>query len=251
MMLKGKNAIVTGAATGIGLGIAERMAEEGANVVLADLDLERGMQAENNLRSRGARAWFLPLDVANVPSIQTMVDSAIALAGPIDILVNNAGVTKKIGILEITEKEWDWIQSINTRGLFFCLQIVARHMKERRQGKIVNMASIAAKGVRGASNAGYSASKAAVIAIARVAAAELGPYNINVNSVCPGPTRTKLLKQMEEASPDVMAAIKGGAVLNRVNDPVDIANAVVFLSSSLADNITGQSINVDNGTTWD
>jgi|ERR1700722_2547516 len=251
MMLKGKAAIVTGAATGIGLGIAERMAEEGANVVLADLDVERGKQAEKDIRSRGGRAWFLSVDVANVPSIQIMVDGAIALAGPIDILVNNAGVTKKIGILEITEKEWDWIQSINTRGLFFCLQIVARHMKERRQGKIVNMASIAAKGLRGASNAGYAASKAAVIAIARVAAAELGPYNINVNSVCPGPTRTQLLKQMEEVNPGVMAAIKSGAVLNRVNDPVDIANAVVFLSSSLADNITGQSINVDNGTTWD
>jgi NAD(P)-dependent dehydrogenase (short-subunit alcohol dehydrogenase family) len=251
MMLEGKNAIVTGAAAGIGLGISERLTEEGAGVVLADLDAERGKQVEKDLQSRGARAWFLSVDVANVTSIQTMLDRAIALAGPIDILVNNAGVTKKIGILEITEHEWDWIQSINTRGLFFCLQIVARHMKEHRRGKIVNIASIAGKGARGASNASYSASKAAVIAIARVAADELGPYNINVNSVCPGPTRTKLLTQMEEVSPDIMTAIKSNAALNRVNEPVDIANAVVFLSSSLADNITGQSINVDNGTIWD
>jgi NAD(P)-dependent dehydrogenase (short-subunit alcohol dehydrogenase family) len=251
MLLKGKNAIVTGAAAGIGQSIAERMAEEGANVILADIDETRGRALEQKLRAQGSKAWFVPLDVADVGSIRQMLKSAIEAAGPIDILVNNAAVTKRIGILDMTEAEWDWIQSINTRGLFFCLQIVAAHMCERRSGKIVNMSSIGGKGVRGTSNAGYAASKAAAIAIARVAAAELGSFNININSVCPGPTRTNMLGDLENVSADIMTAVKESAALKRINQPEDIANAVIFLCSSLADNITGQSINVDNGTMWD
>ena len=251
MLLQGKNAIITGAAAGIGLGIAERMVEEGANVILADIDEEGGRKLEGKLRAGGAKAWYVKVDVRDVESIRRMLKSAIAAAGPIDILVNNAGVTDRIGKLDMTEEQWDWIQSINTRGLFFCLQVVAAHMRERRQGKIVNMSSIGGKGCRGTSNAGYAASKAAAIAIARVAAAELGAYNINVNSVCPGPTRTSMLGNLEEVSAEVMTAVKESAVLKRINQPEDIANAVIFLSSSLANNITGQSLNVDNGVVWD
>ena len=251
MLLKGKNAIITGAAAGIGLSVAERMAEEGANLILADIDETRGRALERKLRAQGSKAWFIGVDVADVQSIRRMVKDAIDAAGTIDILVNNAGVTKRIGILDMTEQEWDWIQSINTRGLFFCLQTVATHMCERRSGRIVNMSSIGGKGVRGTSNAGYAASKAAAIAIARVAAAELGPYNINVNSVCPGPTRTDMHGGLVQVSARIMNKVHESAALGRINEPRNIADAVIFFASDLAANITGQSLNVDNGTMWD
>lgn len=251
MLLQSKTAIVTGAAQGVGRAVAERMSEEGAGVVVADCNEEGGREVVDKLTANGRDAWFIPVDVANVDSIRKMVRRSVEVAGAVDILVNNAGVTRRVGLLDMTEEQWDWIQSINTKGLFFCLQTVAMHMRERRQGKIVNMASIGGKGVRGTSNPGYSASKAAAIAIARVAAAELGPYNINVNSVCPGPTRTEMLNDLERVDAGIVDAIRRSSALGRINAPRDIANAVVFLASSLADNITGQSINVDNGTMWD
>jgi len=259
-LLEGETAIVTGATSGIGTAVATRMAEEGAAVVLAGRDPQRGKDLEGQLRASGRRAWFVPVELTDVASIRRLVEKAVELAGPISILVNNAGVTKKIGILEITEQQWDWMDGINSRGLFFCLQAVAAHMRERGRGKIVNVSSIGGKAARGTSNAAYAASKAAAIAIARVAAAELGPYNINVNSVCPGPTRTGMLRNNEHAQSsaadaplpsDVMDAIRNNSVLRRFNEPEDVANAIVFLSSRLADNITGQSINVDSGTIWD
>lgn len=259
-LLEGEAAIVTGATSGIGVAIATRLTEEGAGVVLAGRDVRRGEQLEKRLRENGKRAWFIPVDLADVASINRMVEASIERAGPITILVNNAGVTRKIGIREITEDEWDWMQATNTRGLFFCLQAVAVHMRKHRRGRIVNVSSIGGKAARGTSNACYAASKAAAIAIARVAAAELGAYNINVNSVCPGPTRTGMLRNNEGAQSlgadddiptGVLDAIRKNAVLRRFNEPEDVANAIVFLSSPLAKNITGQSINVDNGTIWD
>jgi len=251
MLLKGKTAIVTGAAAGIGLSVAERMAEEGARLILADIDEKGGRALEQKLRAQGSETWFIGVDMADVQSIRRMVKSAIDAAGVIDILVNNAGVTKRIGILDMTEQEWDWIQSINTRGLFFCLQTVAAHMCERRSGKIINMSSIGGKGVRGTSNASYAASKAAAIAIARVAASELGSYNINVNSVCPGPTHTSMHDGLVQVSAGIMNKVHDNAALGRINEPRNIADAVIFFASDLAANITGQSLNVDNGTMWD
>ena len=251
MLLKGKKVLVTGTAAGIGQSIAKRMSEEGANLVLADIKEKEGRALEAQLRDSGCSATFIPVDLAKVASIRSMVETAISTMGEIDVLVNNGGVTQRLGLFDIDEEKWDWIQSINTRGLFFCLQTVALHMKERRSGKIINMASIGGKGVKGTSNASYSASKAAAIAIARVAAQELGPFNINVNSVCPGLTRTEMLADLEKANPALLDSVRAMAALRRINEPVDVANAVVFLSSSLADNITGQSLNVDSGILWD
>jgi 3-oxoacyl-[acyl-carrier protein] reductase len=205
MMLLGKSAVVTGGAAGIGLAICECFAREGAKVVIADVDETRGRALEDRLRADRKDAWFVPFDAGNVSSINQMISEAIGLVGRLDILVNNAGVTRRIGILDINEQDWDWIQSVNTKGLFFCLQRVAAHMKEKGGGKIVNMASVAGKGVKGTSNACYAASKASAIAVARVAANELGRYNINVNSVCPGATRTELMDKIEAANPQIIA----------------------------------------------
>lgn len=251
MLLQGKNVLVTGGSAGIGEGVCERFVAEGARVVIADRDASKGVALEARLRAGGGEAWFIQFDAADLSSIDTLVTKTIETLGHIDCLVNNAGVSKRLGILDITEADWDWMQSINSKGMFFCLQRVAAHMKERGTGKIVNMASVAAKGAKGTSNACYAASKAAALITARVAAAELGEFGINVNSVCPGPTRTELMDRLEAANPEIIANMVKNSSLRRMSTPHDIADAVVFLSSPLADNITGQSINVDGGILWD
>jgi NAD(P)-dependent dehydrogenase (short-subunit alcohol dehydrogenase family) len=219
--------------------------------VVADRDEVSAEEVADLIRRAGGSGWSLTVDVADVEASRAMVERAIDLAGGLDILVNNAGVTRRIGLFEMSEADWEWIHGVNTKGLFFCLQAVAAHMRDHRRGKIVNISSIGGKGVRGTSNAAYAGSKAAAIAVTRVAAAELGMYNINVNAVCPGSTRTEMLGGLEHDSPEVMAAVTGAAVLGRINQPIDVANVVVFLVSPLADNITGQSLNVDNGVVWD
>ena len=181
MLLQGKSAIVTGGAAGIGLAICQRLVQEGAKVVISDIDESRGKALEARLRAEAGNVWFIRSDVGTVVGVEKMVAEAIGLVGRLDILVNNAGVTRRIGILDITEQDWDWIQSINAKGLFFCLQRVAVHMKEMGGGKIVNIASIAGKGAKGTSNACYAASKAAAITIARVAANELGSVRLGPN----------------------------------------------------------------------
>ena len=122
----------------------------------------------------------------------------VAAFGRIDILMNNAGVTRKLDFFEVKESDWDWIHSVNAKGAFFCMQAAAREMAGRREGKIINVASIAGKGFRGTSNVAYAGSKGAVIAMTRVAASQLAPHNINVNAICPGVTRTALYERIVE-----------------------------------------------------
>ncbi|MFT3721704.1 SDR family NAD(P)-dependent oxidoreductase [Pseudorhodoferax sp.] len=250
-LLVDKTAVVTGAAAGIGAAIAERLAEAGAKVVLTDVNADQGEALAARLGARGLDASFIRCDVGDLDSVAAMTAQAIAAHGRIDVLVNNAGVTRKIPILDLTPADWDWIQGINTRGLFFCMQGFARHMKEMQGGAIVNIASIAGKGAKATSNASYAASKAAAIVMSRIAANELGRHGIRVNSVCPGATRTVLLDALERANPTGFKAMLDDTALGRFATPRDIADAVLFLASDLASSITGQSLNVDNGLMWD
>src|SRR5215467_11621141 len=184
-----------------------------------------------------------------------MVREALAQFGQIDILLNNAGVTRRADIMEITEADWDCIHRVNAKGVFFCLQRVAQEMITRRSGRVINIASIAGKGYAGASNVAYAASKGAVIAMTKLAALQLGKHNINVNSICPGVTRTALSDanlrvraEQEGVTFEVMERKRAEAIpLQRANDPEDIAAMVVFLASPGARNITGQCYNVDGG----
>jgi NAD(P)-dependent dehydrogenase (short-subunit alcohol dehydrogenase family) len=191
--------------------------------------------------------------------IDRMVRETLDTFGQIDILVNNAGVTRRADIMDLTEEDWDRIHRVNAKGVFFCLQRVAREMIPRRGGRIINIASIAGKGYAGASNVAYAASKGAVISLTKLAALQLARHDINVNSVCPGVTRTAL----SDANLQVRAQQEGLSIadmerrraefipLRRANDPEDIAAMVVFLASSGARNITGQSFNVDGGLILD
>jgi NAD(P)-dependent dehydrogenase (short-subunit alcohol dehydrogenase family) len=255
MTLAHQVALVTGAAQGIGKAAAQALAEAGATVVVADIAGDKAEAAAAEIAATQRRALAVQADVGDVADIDRMVRLVIEAYDQIDILVNNAGVTRRADIMELTEADWDRIHRVNAKGVFFCLQRVAREMIPRRSGRIINIASIAGKGYAGASNVAYAASKGAVIGMTKLAALQLGKHNINVNAVCPGVTRTALSDanlavsaQKEGVSLAEMERRRAAAIpLQRANDPEDIAAMVVFLASAGARNITGQSFNVDGG----
>jgi 3-oxoacyl-[acyl-carrier protein] reductase len=255
MTLSDKIALVTGAGQGIGKACALTIATQGADVAVVDINGQTAEQTASEVIALGRKGLALQADVGDVSAIDRMVRQTIDTFGRIDMLVNNAGVTRRAYIMDLTEEDWDRIHRVNAKGVFFCLQRVAREMIPRREGRIVNIASIAGKGYEGTSNAAYAASKGAVISLTKTAAQQLARHNINVNAVCPGVTNTAL----SQASLEIRAQQEGVGVeeiqrqraetipLRRANEPEDIAAMVAFLGSAGARNITGQSFNVDGG----
>jgi acetoin reductase-like protein len=264
---QGKIAIVTGAGRGIGRGVALRLAQEGAHVVVAEYDRAAAEATAAELAALGPEALAYPIDISQIDQIDRMIPAVVAHFGRIDILVNNAGVVLKKPLLDLLPEDYDRTQQINQRGLFFCLQRVARQMidqipeavkaagrAERSYGKIVNFSSIAGRSGRPTS-ADYSATKWAVISITQSAAAAFAPYNINVNAVCPGVVRTPMWEYIDETEARRLGLERGEwfertvatIPLKRAGTPEDVAAAVSFLCSTDADYITGQALNVDGG----
>ena len=259
MTLNGQVALVTGAGSGIGAACALALAEAGATIVAADINLAAAQVTADKIAAGQKRAMATPVDVGDLDQIDAMVRQAIQAYGQIDIVVNNAGVTRSADIMDLTEADWDRIHRVNAKGVFFCLQRVAREMIPRRTGRIINIASIAGKGFRATSNAAYAASKGAVISLTYTASQQLAKHNINVNAICPGVTLTPLVSAMlaERAKSkgvdvaDEEAIFVKDIPLRRANGPEDIAAMAVFLASPGARNITGQTYNVDGGLVHD
>jgi NAD(P)-dependent dehydrogenase (short-subunit alcohol dehydrogenase family) len=260
MILANKVALVTGGAQGIGRGCALALSEAGAHVIVADIDGTGAETVAETIMASQRKALAVQADVGDLGQIDRMVRKVIEAFGRIDIAVNNAGVTRRADIMDLTEADWDRIHRVNAKGVFFCLQRVAREMiRQGDGGRIINTASIAGKGYAGTSNAAYAASKGAVISLTKTAAQQLAKYDINVNSVCPGVTRSALSDanlavraQQEGVNREEMERRRAEAIpLKRANDPEDIAAMVVFLASPGARNITGQCFNVDGGLIMD
>ena len=246
--LNGKVAIVTGAAQGIGKAIVSRLAAEGAKVALADVQLDSAEQTAAEIRSTGADAIAIRLDVTKLDDAIAAADRVERELGPIDILVNNAGWDAVQPFLETGPDLWDKLIAINFRGILNCCKAVAPRMQARGAGKIVSISSDAAR-VGSTGEAVYAGCKAAIIGFSKTLARELAAAHINVNVVCPGPTETALLKTAMAGREKVLESMARGIPFRRLGQPADLAGAVAFFASSDSDFVTGQVLSVSGGLT--
>ena len=246
MKLRGKIALVTGAGQGIGRGIAEVFAEEGADVVIADICTgERTEAVAETIRGKGRRALVVKADVSKRADVDRMFEEAQQL-GPVDILVNNAGIETIVPFLELTDKQWDDVTNINLKGEWMCAQAFCkRAIAEGRSGAVVNIGSIQAGRVL-PGRTHYAPAKLAIEALTRNISAELGLQNIRVNCIHPGLIDTPMVRWVME-SPDILPHVMAQISLGRPGLPEEIGRAAAFLASDEASYITGQSLYVDGG----
>lgn len=243
MRLKDKVAIITGAASGIGLAACERFLEEGAKVVLADFNETEGVKQTGILKANGYDPYFIQVDVSNKESVDQLIMKTIEKYGKIDILINNAGITEDATLIKMESEQFDRVLDVNVKGVFHCTQAVAPIMIEQGKGKIINTSSVS--GVYGNfGQTNYAASKAAVVGMTKTWAKEFGRKGINVNAVAPGFTLTAMVQKMPEKVIEKMAA---NVALQRLGKPKDIANAYLFLASDEADYVHGHVLHVDGG----
>jgi 3-oxoacyl-[acyl-carrier protein] reductase len=245
MRLKGKIALITGAAQGIGLATARKFAAEGASLVLCDRNPDTLDPVAAALRADGAQVLAQALDVTDRAAFTALVDAAIARFGQIDTLVNNAGITRDARLVNMTDDQFDAVIDVNLRAVFRCTQIVAKHMVERGSGVILSASSVVGLyGNFGQTN--YAATKAAVIAMTKTWARELGPKGVRANAVAPGFIQTPMLATIPEK---VMQQMTERVPLRRLGQPEEIASVYAFLASSEASYINGAVIEVDGGMT--
>lgn len=239
----GKNALVTGGGRGIGREIALRLALAGANVAICDVDLATAQATAQEIEALGRKSLAVKTDVSNASDVAALFASFLDVFPTIDILVNNAGITRDNLIMRMKEEDWDLVLAVNLKSAFLCCKEASRHMVKARSGKIINIASVV--GMSGnASQVNYSASKAGLIGITKTLAKEFGTRNIQVNAVAPGFIQTAMTDKL---SPEAKEKMAGPIPMKRLGLPIDVANAVLFLASSLSDYITGCVVPVDGG----
>ena len=244
--LTGKAAIVTGGAMGIGQGIALRLAEAGAAVMITDINLEAATNTVNQIRSTGGKAEAIKADASSVADARRTAQETVRAFGRLDILVNNAGIYPFAPALQLTEEVWDRVVDINLKGLFFYTQAAAQEMlNEGHGGKIINIASIDALHPTG-NLVHYDASKGGVVMVTKALALELGPHNIRVNAIAPGGIQTPGASG-PAVSDELMQAFLAKIPLRRMGVPDDIAKVVLFLASGASDYMTGSLVVVDGG----
>jgi NAD(P)-dependent dehydrogenase (short-subunit alcohol dehydrogenase family) len=244
--LKDRVAIVTGGARGIGRAICQALARDGASIVIADISLD-GAEATASL-IKGHPTLVAQMDISSEPSVRQLYFQVMNRFGRLDILVNNAAICKMVPILEISVEEWDTIMAVNLRGTFLMSREAFRIMQKRGTGRIINIASAAGKIGGLAAGAHYAASKAGVICFTKSLALQAAPYRINVNAVCPGPTKTGLT---DEWGKEVNRAFAEKIPWKEYAQPEDIAEAVAFLASDRARYITGEILDVNGGLVMD
>ena len=243
MELKGKVALVTGGAQGIGRAVALLLARNGADVAVSDIRLEKAEETAKEIEALGRGAMATRADVAKSDDVEHLVEAILGRFGQIDILVNNAGIAKDKLILRMTEEDWDAVLDVNLKGTFHCTKAVIRHMSKQRKGKIVNIASVVGE-MGNAGQANYSASKAGVIGFTKTIAREFAQRGINVNAIAPGYIETPMTDALpEKAKEDLKRLIP----MERLGQPEDVAAAVLFLVSEASSYITGQVLNVNGG----
>ena len=243
-LLKDKLAIITGATRGIGRGIAVEFAKQGANIAFTfSSSVDAATALEKELINLGVKAKGYQSNAADFNAAQALAKEVLEEFGSIDILVNNAGITKDNLLMRITEEDFDKVIEVNLKSVFNLTKAVIRPMMKQRAGSIINMSSVVGlKGNAGQSN--YAASKAGIVGFSKSVALELGSRNIRSNVVAPGFIETEMTAKLDEAT---VQSWRDGIPLKRGGQPIDIANACVFLASDMSSYITGQTLSVDGG----
>jgi len=242
-LLTGRVAMVTGGGRGIGEASARKMAEHGAGVILADMNLASAQAVADDINARGGEAKALEINVAEFEKIPAKIQEAKALFGRIDILVNVAGIVGSTPIEEITLESWDRMMDIDLKSMFFVTQAVFAVMKEQNYGKLVHMSSLAALRGGRSSDASYAAAKAGILNLSKCFALHGAAYHITSNAVCPGNILTPMGKSLSWSHVDPKTYIP----LGRYGTAEDIANAVLFYASEMSDYVTGDFMNVNGG----
>ncbi len=244
MELEKRVMIITGAGLGIGKAIAEKVYAEGALVALWDMNFESVEKLSAELDSSGRRTVAVKVNTTNEPEVRAAVTKTVEKFGRIDVLVNNAGISRHALLEEMSLELFEQVISVNLTGPFLCCKAVAPVMKKQKFGKIVNIASLGARTGRPGVGVNYAASKAGLLGITKVLAKELGPDNIYVNAICPGPILTDQTKQY---SPEVFATWNAGRAVPKDGLPEDVGDAVIFLASKRSDWVTGITLDVNGG----
>ncbi|KKO70669.1 SDR family NAD(P)-dependent oxidoreductase [Kerstersia gyiorum] len=245
LALRGRVAVVTGAASGIGAAIASSLSQAGASVALLDRDIPAAQRLADSLALRGRQAMAVACDTASETSTRDAAQHVQANLGAASILVNNAGLLRSSALADVSLEEWNQILAVNLTGYLLCARAFAPQLRKQGDGSIVNIASIAARFPQTRSGA-YSASKAGILLLSRQLAAEWGQSGIRSNAICPGMIRTPLSATFY-AQPGVEAARAAMTASRRVGEPEDIANAVLFLASPRAGYVNGAELMVDGG----
>lgn len=247
--LEGRIAFVTGAGRGIGAATALRMAEEGARVALADIDIEGCQQVAAEIDRLGSESLVVACDVSDSAKVQDAVDQTASRFGRLDILVNNAGVLRDNLLFKMSESDWDTVMNVHLKGAFLCSRAAQKYMVQQKYGRIVSLSSTSALGNRGQAN--YSTAKAGLQGLTRTLAVELGPFGITVNAVAPGFIDTEMTRttaRRQGLDPDEVIANASKTIpVRRVGQPRDIANVICFLCSDEAGFVNGQIIYVAGG----
>nr|WP_263326600.1 SDR family oxidoreductase [Neobacillus sp. Marseille-Q6967] len=244
--VSGKVIVITGGSRGLGAEMAREFAASGADLVLTSRNKESCEVVANEVRQLGRKAVAVSCDVSNLSDIRNLFNVTLKEFGRLDVLVNNAGANVTKPAVEVTEEDWDYINDVNIKGLFFCCQEAAKIMIQQNSGKIINISSVG--GVKPYKRiAPYTSTKAAVIHLTRSLAAEWARYNIHVNSIAPGLISTEINKTEMENTEWLDRAIKA-IPLRRLGDPKDISQIALYLISDAANYITGQTFYIDGGT---
>lgn len=244
--LQGKVALITGAGSGIGRSIAQTLAAAGASIVVNDIDPKSAHETATEMKSDGYEALALPASVVDETQVMELIANAQRHFGKLDILVNNAGGGQRLMVEDMQLAEWQRIIDVNLTGVFLCSRAVLAHMKARHSGRIINVASTAAKRISFHAGAHYTAAKYGVLGFTRHLAFELAPYQVTVNAICPAATLTPLLSS--HTTPEQRRERAELIPMGRLAMPEDHAQAVLFLASEAAGFITGQALDVDGGS---
>ncbi|MBU0981928.1 3-oxoacyl-ACP reductase FabG [Patescibacteria group bacterium] len=245
MKLKDKVAIVTGSGRGIGAAIAIEFARQGAKVVLTSRHTKECDEVAKKIKSLGSEALVVKCDVSKKKDVDALVQKTVKKFKKVDIMVSNAGVVVQKPILQMAEKDWDFVLDINLKGAFLCAKAAAAHMTKKKYGKIIFTASIAGE-VGFANTSAYCASKGGLVNLTRELALELGPLGVNVNSIAPGIINTEMTKDMLKDK-KTKSMFMAQTPIGRVGKPEDIAFAALYLASDEASFVTGHTLVVDGG----